>query len=391
MGENHLKLPTKNRRKGKMTQAFDLKTCHIQYMKKQVHGGNIYGCNQKVLDFSSNLNPLGMNQSVKQAVIEGIDSYDVYPDIDSTELTDKICAFYERKYKSPFQRDMFTFGNGACDMIFRIVLGLKPKKAIIVSPTFSEYEEALKLQEAEINHFQLKEEEGFQLTQRAKEILISQIQKGVDMVFLCNPNNPTGIGIIREDVIEIARICKKTNAVLVVDQSFMDFVENEENYSITRDIFTLKNVIILGSFTKIYAMAGIRLGYTISVNHKINDILAQTMQPWAVSTVAEKAGIAALKADESENFTEITKLYISKNREYLINELKRLGYKVFPSVANYVFFRSENNILNYMRGKNIILRSCGNYPYLDKSYYRIAVRTEEENKAFIKALEEYDI
>lgn len=355
-------------------------------MKKEIHGGNIYTYEHKMLDFSANLNPLGMADRIKEAIIQGIDSYEAYPDINSLALRREIVKFYKKELNSDFNESMFTFGNGACDMIFRIALGLKPKKAIIIEPTFSEYEEALKLADTEVSYFFLREIDGFQLTEDAKNRLISEIDEDVDMVFICNPNNPTGIPVKVEYIEEIAKKLKEVSAILVVDQCFMDFVNNEEKYSIISKLSELNNTIVIKAFTKTYSMAGIRLGYTISANNELNESLSQTMQPWAVSTVAEKAGVEALKIS---GLIEKTKTYVKENRNFLIGELEALGYEVFNSKANYIFFKGEEELLDYLKSKNILIRNCSNYPSLKAGYYRIAVRTNKENQELLKALRKF--
>lgn len=351
-------------------------------MTKEVHGGNIYKYDRKMIDFSANLNPLGMPEASKKAIISNIDKYECYPDPFNRELKKAVSQFHK------IDEDYLSFGNGAADIIFKIALAFKPKRALIVEPTFSEYEEALSIADAEIDYFMLKEEKGFVLD---VDEVIQQIQdkhqdrKPYDIVFICNPNNPTGIPVEREKMIKLANATSKTGARLVIDQCFSEFMIEEEKYSVLDNIINLDGVIVLKAFTKIFAMAGLRLGYCVCSEKEVADTISSILQPWSVSTVASKAGVAALS---ETGFIDETKKYIEKQRIYLVGELKKLGIKVFDTRANYIFFRTEKEIIKPLENKGFLVRSCANYPSLDSSFYRIAVRKDIENKAFIEALQD---
>lgn len=342
---------------------------------KEIHGGNIYKFHHKVYDFSANLNPLGMPGEVKQAIIDHIDQYESYPDPWNRELTGELSRFHG------VEKERICCGNGAADIIFRIALGLRPKKALVLAPTFSEYEQALRTCGSTVTYHFLLEEKGFQV----QEDVLSAIDDSLDMMFLCNPNNPTGIPVSRQLVLAMAEKCRDCNVTLVIDECFTEFLEEEERYSVMDDIAHLENVIILKAFTKIYAMAGLRLGYCVCGSISQAEIIRETLQPWAVSTIAAKAGCAALKLT---GFVKETKAYIRENREFLIKGLTNLGYTVYPGKANYIFFRSARDIRKPLESFDIMVRSCSNYISLDERYYRIAVRTREENMYFLKCLSE---
>lgn len=344
-------------------------------MMKEVHGGNIYKYDHKVYDFSANLNPLGMPQEVKRAVIDNIDGYESYPDPFHRELTAAISGFHK------VEEERICCGNGAADLIFRIPLAFRPKQALVVSPTFAEYQQALLTAGSEVKHYFLKEENGFV----CDEGILDSIDAGLDMMFICNPNNPTGIGVERTLMLNIAEKCRRCGVILVIDECFMEFMEEEPKYSVMDCICRLENVIILKAFTKIYAMAGLRLGYCVCGDPSHGEKIRETLQPWAVSTAASKAGCAALKL---EGFIEKTKVYVGENREFLRNGLQSLGYRVYDTKANYIFFRSDRELIKPMEAFDIVVRSCANYITLDEHFYRIAVRTREENEYFLRCLAE---
>lgn len=346
---------------------------------KIVHGGDIYSANNSnnIIDFSANINPLGMPSSVKKAIVDNIDKYNVYPDPLCRDLRKEIGKFEK------LNSDFILCGNGAADIIFKIALYLRPKKALILAPTFSEYEEALNLVNCSISYYDLKEDNNFKIDIN----ILNHIVKGIDIMFLCNPNNPTGIPLKKDIILKIIHKCKVNNTFLVVDECFVEFLEKEEEYTIKEYINSNDNVIILKAFTKIYAMAGLRLGYMLTSNLKVINGISKVGQPWSVSQVATVAGIAALK---EELYVKETKKYIRENREYLKMELKKLGFKVFNSQANYIFFKcKDKGIEKYLKNKDILIRGCSNYVGLNESYFRIAIKSRNDNIKLIEAIRKF--
>ncbi|WP_250228072.1 threonine-phosphate decarboxylase CobD [Anaeropeptidivorans aminofermentans] len=343
------------------------------------HGGDIesyrrkYG--KKPLDFSANINPLGLNRAVKEAILQELDNLPPYPDPFCRSLREKTASYENIK------EAYILFGNGAADLIFRIALVAKPKKALLLAPTFSEYEQALQTVDCAIEYYFLKEDKEFSLD----EDIVDRLND-IDILFLCNPNNPTGIAEEKESVLKILKKCKEKNIILVLDECFNDFLEEPEKYSLKDELAYFDNLIILKSFTKFFAMAGIRLGYLLTSNREVLEKLYYSAQPWAVSTIAQVAGIASLS---DIAYIEKTKTVIKEERAYLKKELSDIGFKVYPSMANYIFFSSEMKDLNKLAEKEgILIRSCGNYRGLSEDYYRIAVRSREENEALIEAFKE---
>ena len=351
-------------------------------MKIEKHGGNIYKYKSRVLDFSANLNPLGMPPEVKQAVLDGIDEYECYPDPDMRELKEAICR------RTGVSTEHICCGNGGDDLIYRIILAFRPEKALLVVPVFSEYEEALKLAECQIDYYVLKEENGFHLD----DGIIGQIETGgYDMVILCSPNNPTGIPVEQKKITSIIYACHRSGARMLIDECFMDFVLGEENYTVLPRIESLPNVIILKSFTKLFAMAGLRLGFCLCGSPEDAEAVNGCMQTWPVSTPAAKAGIAALTLTDLEDQTRVL---VALEREKLISALLGLGFRTYDSQANYIFFRSVIPLDELLLKHSVLIRNCSNYRGLEgcpehgEYFYRIAVRTEEENRYIIRALTE---
>ena len=342
------------------------------------HGGDVYS--QAVrLDFSANINPFGTPKSVLLAAAKSLSESSRYPDSKSRELC---AALGVRHGVLP---EWIRCGNGAADLIFSLAFSRRPRRALVTAPTFSEYEQALTAVGCEVTHFFLEEACGFLPDVEA----MGRAVAGQDLVFLCNPNNPTGAAILQEDVLRLAEHCKNQGAILVVDECFCEFLEDEARYSVIPYLETFPNLFVLRAFTKIYAMAGLRLGYALCANLDVLEGIECARQPWSVSNVAQAAGLAALK---EQKYVRESVAYLSGERVWLSRELAALGFCVYQSGANYVMFRDpagEHLLYENLLQQGILVRSCANYPGLDGSYYRVCVRLRAENEELLGALYAY--
>ena len=347
--------------------------------KKLVHGGDRVGFRQRhgfePLDFSANVSPLGLPVSVKNSIIEALDDADGYPDPLCRRLVDELSDF-ER-----LSREFIMCGNGAAELVFRMVYALKPKAALVTAPSFAEYEAALRAADCQVKRYLLKEENHFRLD----DGFIDEITDGTDMVFLCQPNNPTGVTDNGEVLMRILQRCCETGAVLVMDECFNEFLDSPGSHTMKGFIKSHENLVILRSFTKLYAMAGIRLGYCLCSDKKLLERMRLAGQPWSVSHIAQQAGIAALHEKE---YAGRVRAVVREERGFLIERLRGLGIRVIPGEANYLLFKSVSGLDERLEKRGILIRSCGNYEGLWDGWYRIAVRTHEDNERLVKALEE---
>lgn len=342
-------------------------------MNEYKHGGDIYS-NKVDIDFSANINPFGMPKGVRQAVEQAVGECIHYPDPKCQKLVETIAQ------KEEIQPQNILCGNGAADLIFRFVFAIKPKKALVLAPCFSEYEDALRAVDCEVNHHHLKAEDNFSL----KEDFLEKMTTKLDVIFLCNPNNPTGILIDKELLEKIQRKCKEQQIYLFLDECFLDFVEQGEKRSLKKSLQSNQMLIILRAFTKMYGMAGLRLGYCMSGNLKLLQRIRFCGQSWSVSTLAQVAGIAALKEIK---YVEHTKEYIQTQKKYLLENLKKLGISYCEPTANYIFFYwDKEDLYSKCLEQGILIRSCHNYIGLGYGYYRIAMKQEAENRKFIETL-----
>lgn len=354
-------------------------------MKDYAHGGDIYTAGErydKVYDFSANINPLGMPKKAEAAAACAVSSCEHYPDPLCRRLTEKISA------AEKVSANQVVCGNGAADLIFRLALALRPKKAMVCSPTFSEYAQSLKSSGSRVVYHTLQEERDFRLTE---DILLQiEAEEGLELLFLCNPNNPVGDLTERSLMERILCLCRERGITVVVDECFMELTGRADAFSLTGKLNRYENLLILKAFTKTYAMAGLRLGYLLSANEELLDRVFAFGQPWSVSTPAQEAGIAALC---EEGYLDKSLALIREEKIRLCRALTAKGCRVFSPEANYIFFFCENGegFRRAMAEQGILIRSCSNYRGLSGNYLRIAVRTPEENDYFIQRMEELDL
>lgn len=344
-----------------------------------VHGGDWAGYRAELgrdaLDFSANVSPLGLPEGVAQAIAAALPTADRYPDPLCRELRAKL-ALHEG-----VPAEQILCGNGAADLIFRLVWAKKPRRALVTAPTFAEYATALESVGCTVERFFLREQEDFAVT----DAFCAAIRPGVDMVFLCQPNNPTGQVTPLVMVQKLLRRCANCGAVLVVDECFLDFLAARDALTAKTVLRDAPNLIILKAFTKLYAMAGVRLGYALCSDTALLDKMRAAGQPWAVSGLAQAAGLAAL--DETA-YADSVRTLIADQRRRLAAGLRALGLRVVDGQANYLLFRAPADFGAKLRRHGAVVRGCGNYPGLDETWYRTAVRTQKENEQLLKIMRE---
>lgn len=338
------------------------------------HGGDIY-TNKNLTDFSANINFFGMPESVKTAAKKAVEESIHYPDVCCRELKQAIAS------REQVSDEHIFCGNGAADVIFSLVFAKKPKKALLPIPSFYEYQQALNSVQCRTITYQLEEKDGFVL----KEDIINRITPDIDMLFLCNPNNPTGILTERELLEKILHKCERTDTLLVLDECFMDLVDKPERYSMMSWVERSDQIFIIKAFTKTYAMPGLRLGYGVCCNGGLLDQMERVSQPWRVSVPAQAAGVAA--AGETD-FVEKSREEIGVLREKMKKEIREMGYSIFDSRANYIFFEGEYHLGNLMKERGILIRDCSNYQGLHMGFYRAAVLSGEDDEKLLEALRE---
>ena len=346
---------------------------------KLVHGGDTVGYRERyghdALDFSANVSPLGIPEAVARAIGEAAFQADKYPD----PLCRALTAALGKAEDVP--KDWILCGNGAADLIFRLALAKKPRHALILAPTFAEYAAALETVDCEIRRYTLDEADDF----APSDGILAAIEPPVDLVFLCQPNNPTGQVADRSLMRRILARCETVGALLAVDECFLDFLPDCESWTMKPDLAAHPSLLILKAFTKLYGMAGVRLGYGLCADTDLLARMRNAGQPWAVSSLAQGAGLAAL---EQGDYVARVRALTETERPYLLAGLRALGLRTIEGKANYLLFRADEALGERLEKRGVVVRRCGNYPGLDDTWYRTAVRTRRENDALLAALKE---
>lgn len=349
------------------------------------HGGNlqeiseIYQIDKKsLIDFSANINPLGIPEGVKRILQQGIDELVHYPDIRYRALKETIADFHhilpEQVYAS----------NGAAEAIFMLGRVLKINKLLLLAPTFMEYEAAFSQQGTEFCYFNL-EEQDFQWT--VAELMKQATRQQIDGICLCNPNNPTGQLLTQAELDQLLNFCRKQQIILIVDEAFVDFTK--EDHSLVASLKDYHQLFIFRSLTKMFAIPGLRLGYLLTSNLAILNEMEQLTVPWHINTFA---GLAGQQAFKEQDFIAESQRYIKQERDFLMRGLAKFADQLilYPSQTNFLFFRYNGSgcLQEQLIPHGLLIRNCNTFKGLQKKYYRIAVKNRKENQTLLKALEE---
>ena len=339
-----------------------------------IHGGDIYR-NEVRLDFSVNVNPIGMPVRVERALKKAVGNCCAYPDLSSGELKEKI----ERL--TGVCREQILCGNGASELLLAALHGIRPKKTAILMPSFYGYEYAAAAAESAVLPVLLQKENGFCLPAD----LLQRLDADVDLLLLANPNNPTG-AMIKADLLEkLLRECLQRNITVMLDECFLEFTGKEEAHSMKKKLSSYPNLIILRAFTKIFAIPGVRLGYLFCGNEELLQKIRPQLPEWNLSVFAQAAGAASCGETA---YIERTVRFVRKERAYLKEQLERLGITVFPSETNFLLVHTKLPLYEELLKKKILIRDCGNFRGLENGYFRIAVKSRGENVRLLRAIRE---
>lgn len=340
------------------------------------HGGNIYEIKQReqasVLDFSANINPLGIPSRIKKLLSRQLKDLVHYPDTKAHHLRVALAHYWKVKEEN------VLVGNGSTELIYLIMNAFQPDKVILPVPSFTEYERAARTSGSQVRFIHMLEGESFSLN----FVRINNC----DMLFICNPNNPTG-NLIVSSRADIKNIPVKR---IVIDEAFMDFVPDEKIHTFIPEAVRSKKIMVLRTLTKLFALPGLRVGYLIA-HRNVIQTLKEYQIPWSVNILAQTAAAHALN---EVAFIQYSKQLIEKERSFLYERLGRIsGLKPYPSVVNFLLVKIKDKRLTSsclkerLLKKSILIRDCANFRGLDKQFIRVAVRTHKENMQLAQALE----
>jgi len=356
-------------------------------MMKRDHGGNIceisrkYGIDEdNIIDFSANINPLGYPPGLKETIIKEFDVALNYPDIDSFDLVSRLSEYHD------IGRDCIVAGNGSTEFMYSIPSTFKPRKALIVTPAFSEYEKGLRLTGTRVSFFKTEEKDNFSID---IDSLCTRLRDGFDIVYFCNPANPTGVLTSKDELCRAIACAGKTETLAVIDEAFIDFVEEE---SVKKEILRFHNLIVIRSMTKFFGIPGLRIGYVIAAPSCAAKIRENKI-PWTVNVLAQKAAVKALIDGD---YIKTTRQYISTEREYLRNALNEIaGLSAFKNAANFLLVRiydsvgfNSTELKDCMAREGILIRDCSTFDGMGDRYFRVAVKKHKQNMILIEKLKE---
>jgi threonine-phosphate decarboxylase len=358
----------------------------VGYALDREHGGDVYAWAQKaridpaeIIDFSASINPLGPPASARKAFQESYNEVSRYPDPYGEELKK---ALAKRHGMKPTE---ILVGNGSTQLVYLLCFALRPRKALVVGPAFSEHANALTLAGAKVRFLPLTANGDFRFS---TDDFMAAWEKADDMAFLTTPNSVTGRLIPRAEIEKIARIALLKKRFLVIDEAFIDFVEEE---SVKQLIWDNPYVIILRSLTKYYALPGLRLGYLLAHSRRVAQFAAY-LEPWSVNGPAQKVALACL-ADA--RFRLNTERWLHRERSYLAQALIALKrFQPYPSNANFLLVRIANNasavgLHSFLLNNKILIRACNSFAGLGSDHFRVAVKRRKDNRLLLEALTEW--
>ena len=348
-------------------------------MIDRIHGGNCLKRN--IIDFSVNTNPLGLPKGLSDIISKNTDCVLRYPDPSSERLKRKLAALHD------IEPENITIGNGSIELIYLVPMALKIKKALIITPTFSEYEFAIKSNGSMPVFFNVCEKDNFKIDYGK----LAERLPHCDAFFLCNPNNPTGTIVHSNDVRCLSRLSRKHKGLLILDEAFIEFTEQSKSTTTISDAVKNGSLVILRSLTKFFAIPGLRLGYVIG-HKRIIEKIVKLQYPWNVNGLAQLAGEKVL-ADKV--YMDRTRLFVAKERQYIFKRIGNIkGLKAYPSSANFILcklqnapIQDSNELTRRLLREGIYVRACGNFRGLNDKFFRVAVRKRDDNNRLINSME----
>jgi len=359
--------------------------------KEHFHGSDLEKIEQMyhikkedIISFSSNVNPLGISPLMKQEMVKKIDCITAYPDREYTSLKKSIADY------AGCSSNHIIVGNGSSELISILIKILKPKKALILAPTYSEYERELQLNQCETSYYALHESLDFHLDIADFK---KELQNQYDFLVICNPNNPTSTTILTADIANILDTAKEYGIFVMIDETYIEFTDDIAAYSSVALTKTFDNVAVLRGTSKFFASPGLRLGYGITSNTFLLDEINFKKNPWMIHSLAVVAGEVMFSDNE----------YISKTNNYIQAERKRI-YDIFKNIsdvkayeptANFILIRFLNpkasafDLFHFLICKNIMIRNCKTFPFLDESYFRFCFLEKNQNDLLIYEIKHY--
>ena len=344
----------------------------------------VYGIKKEsIISYAANVNPLGISSKLKETLAGHLDAITRYPDPDYADLRRVIGTYCGA---CP---DNIICGSGATELISLVLTVRRPRKAVIIGPTYSEYEREIALGGGTSNYYPLREEEDFRLN---TEEFCASLNDSLDLLVICNPNNPTGTAIGRRDMRRILDACMKNGIFVMVDETYVEFARDVNAVTAVSLTESYNNLVVLRGTSKFFASPGLRLGYAVTGNHDMLKAINHRKNLWTISSLAEIAGCIMFADDD---YIRVTRELISRERDRVIDVLSRIDtIKVYPTEANFVLYRilredvDAQQLFEYCIRRHMMVRNCASFPFLDDRYVRFCFMEPEQNDALLDTMKE---
>ena len=358
--------------------------------KDHFHGSDlekiekVFGIKKEdIVSYSANVNPLGISHKLREVLSQHLDAITRYPDREYTKLRQCIADY------TGAQMENIIMGNGSTELISLFIQTNHPKKAMILGPTYSEYERDINLGGGTCIYFPLKEENNFQMDVNA---LCHQLDDNLDLLVLCNPNNPTSSAITRREMRRILDACMQHGIFVMVDETYVEFAPDEKNVTSVSLTNYYSNLIILRGTSKFFASPGLRLGYAITGNRDVAKEINTRKDPWTINSLAEIAGQIMF---QDEDYIRETKELITGERARLYQELSSWdAVRVYEPQANFILMKilkegvDAEILFEHCIRKGMMIRNCSTFPFLDSQFIRFCIMSPEDNDRLMDAFRE---
>jgi threonine-phosphate decarboxylase len=342
----------------------------------------VYGIKkEEIISFSANVNPLGISPKLKATLSQRIDAIMSYPDREYSSLRRRIAEYVRTDMEN------VIVGNGSTELISLFIQIKHPRKALIVGPTYSEYEREVSLGGGSTRYYRLEEEQNFVLDIPSLE---AELTADVDLLVICNPNNPTSSAITRSDMRKILDICKQKGIFVMVDETYVEFAEDVHKITSAPLTGYYNNIIILRGISKFFAAPGLRLGYAICGNADLLKEMNQRKNPWTINSLAAIAGEIMFT---DEDYIKETRQLIAGERARISNLLSSCkNLKYYAPTANFVLVKILKDEITSMDlfeaavRKGLMIRDCSTFPFLNNKFIRFCFMAPQDNDKLLEIL-----
>lgn len=337
---------------------------------------------EEITSFSANVNPIGISPKLRKTLAEHIDDITGYPEREYTSLRKCIGTYVNTDFKN------IIVGNGSTELISLFIKILHPEKALIFGPSYSEYEREVTLSGGTSRYYRLDESRGFSVD---VDRLAAQLNETIDLLIICNPNNPTSTAISRKDMRRILDTCKEYGIYVLVDETYVEFADDLQDITAIPLTRCYNNIIILRGISKFFAAPGLRLGYAICGNRDLIKDVVGRQDPWSINTLAAVAGEIMFT---DEDYIQETRNLIASERKRICEKLDSFqGLTYYPPKANFILLKilkenvSAKDVFEAAIREKLMIRDCSDFPFLDSRYFRFCIMMPEKNNALLEVIE----